>query len=366
MALVAADIQHFPALPMLMSAGGTISQTFDAATDMLAFVGPVPRDGTISNVHYRIDSVSSPIMTLRMELRTVDAATGLPNAAGTLYGSSTSITESSITTGNKTAAVNATAAAAGDLVAIVMDLSAFTSGSFAASNRQIALGEPISTSVVSVYPYGVQNLSGSPTLTDRVPMGFALEYDGVGLVPMVGYYQWIGTGGTATVTNSGTTRRGNTFTPTTPRRAIGMYAHLQYSGAGAAVMRLRLASDDSVLATCTLDKDVRGVASHAYGRYLFDNGDTVNLAAGTEYYMTLEGTDATGFTIYYLLNGPTGCAALMPGGANCYGITYNGSYTEAATTRYEIGLLTDQEDDGSGGSGGGLLTHPGMAGGMRG
>ncbi|MEG7660791.1 hypothetical protein, partial [Listeria monocytogenes] len=82
----------------------------------------------IDKIHYRIVSTASPVLTHRIELRTVTS--GSPSAAGVLYGSSTSITDAAVTAGNKTAAVNANSGVTiGDVAAIVFDLSAYTSGS---------------------------------------------------------------------------------------------------------------------------------------------------------------------------------------------------------------------------------------------
>jgi hypothetical protein len=82
----------------------------------------------------------------------------------------------------------------------------------------------------------------------------------------------------------------------------------------------------------------------------------VTLTPGTAYYVTFEGGDASGGTIYFLQNAPSNAMLdIMPGGKNCYGVTYNGSYTTANTTRYALGLITDQEDDGTGGGGTGML-----------
>jgi hypothetical protein len=110
------EIGRFPYMQETNWASGASSFTFDGSDDLLAGVFIIPYTGTIAIVNYRIIKPTSPVMTLRFELRTVDATTGLPSAAGTLYGSSTSITVANPTAGNKTAAVNCTGATAGDLV----------------------------------------------------------------------------------------------------------------------------------------------------------------------------------------------------------------------------------------------------------
>lgn len=345
MALADAGLFLYPDLRFL--AGGTATTfAYDAAGDVLGTVFKVPKTGTIANVHFRIATVASPVATHRIELRTVSATNGQPSAAGTLYGSSTSIGKdaSLYSAGsNQTAAVNATGATKGDICAVVFDLSAATSGSFTMADR---LGEYVTGLNASGFPYGARNATGAMTL-DALPMqAFCLEYSGGVFVPVIPGFQWVGSTNSASVTNSGTTRRGNKIRPPMKARATGIYVEGDIDGA--VLLRLRLASDDSILATITLDPDQR--ARNARDLHHHDFATAVELTAGTDYYVTFEGNDATGGTIYFLENAPSNAALdILPGGKNCFGVTYAGSYTEANTTRYNIGLILDQLDDGAGG-----------------
>lgn len=321
-------------------ATGTIF-TFDGSTDLNAVVLHLPATGTISNVHYRISTVTSPLLTLRTEIRTVDLTTGLMNAAGTLYGSSTSITVVNPTTGNKTAAVNCTATA-GDLVAIVWDLSAYTSGSFTQCQR---LG---GTPAFSNFPYQIVNTTGSNVLQQNTMNSFALEY-GSHVYYLLEYScicsaGWVNAG--VTVSNSGVTRRGNRFCPIHPMRAVGV--RLSGDLDGDVLLRLRLASDDSILATCTVDKDVRGTTASGTGAYFFDSKATVNLAANTDYYVLIEGNSATSSSIYQLTPAEAQQLDQLSGGQACYGTSYNAGYTDVLASRYNIGVLFDGLDDGAG------------------
>lgn len=370
MALVATDLACFPPQPMvLVSTNSGSVFTFDTSTDLESIIFQIPKTGTISNIHYRIAGTSSPVMTHRISLQTVNTSTGLPNGIGSLYGSSTSITvDASTYTGstNYTAAVNCTGATAGDVVALVFDLSAFTSGSFTQQQRVAGTysGDDWNGPATNL-PYCVQSTAGSTAKTAAVAATlqcFALEYSGSVFVPIApGGFGFVGSVSSAAVVNSGTTRRGNSFTPVTKRRAIGIYGEFKLSGNN--LLRLRLASDDSILATATTNANIQVSASQGNQFYLFDSGATVTLTAGTAYYVTFEGGDASGGTIYFLQNAPSnGLLDIMPGGKNFYGVTYAGSYTTATTTRYALGLITDQEDDGTGGSGGGRLVGGSLAG----
>lgn len=347
MSMVDAPLALMP--PRLGSylAGTAVNFTFDGTADMLACVFQVPKTGTIDNVHYRIESVSGVTATHRIELRTVSATTGQPSAAGTLYGSSTSITVAAsgyAATTNYTAAVNCTGATFGDLCALVFDLTGAPTGSFVQADRVGPFLGDVSTGRTLAFPYGVRNTTGSGTL--GVPVGqFLLEYSGGIFVPVSAYhFNFVGGISSAAVTNSGTTRRGNKFRPATKRRAIGIYGTFDIDGNVTLTLR---DSGGTLLATATPDKDVRGTTSFAYSFYNFDSGDTETLTAGSDYYIGMEGQDATGGTIYYATAPSNAALGAMPGGLNTYGFTYAGSYSDANTTLYDIGLITDQEDDGA-------------------
>lgn len=369
MSLVDAPLAHFP--PWHLCGNSSASIVFDAIatnSDMIATVFEIPKTGTLDKIHYRVSTSTSPNLTLRTELRTVNAATGIPDAAGSLYGSSTSITSVNPTTGNKTAAVNATVTA-GDVVAAVWDLSAFTSGSINLRSTNGSYLGSAATGRNFSFPYRVTGNSPSAPAKDtggNPLQAFMLEYSGGVFVPIMGINGWVGDATTQSVTNSGTVRVGNAYRPPTPRRAVGIYMDGLFTGG--IVLRLRLASDDSVLATATPDKDILAYATAGQAQFMFDAGATVTLSAGTDYYITMEGTDATGGTLHGLTAGVSqAMLGAVSGGQNCYGVTHNGSaYTTYLSAdnvrRYGIGLITDQEDDGTGGGGGGmrLVGHGGL------
>ena len=372
MSLVATDIGFFPSLPLVTNTGASPSIfTFDASADLLALVCQVPKTGTISKVHYRIlTNGGTCTATHRIELRTVDVTTGLPNAAGTLYGSSSTVSVGLVlgvgytANTNVTAAVNATAATAGDLVAVVFDFSAYTTGSFTMLE---ALGRMIygNNNRLSSFPYVVRNTTGSAAKATDFPNAFIFEYsDGTYLSPVIGG-AWVGTGASYTFSSSAAIRRvGNKFTPRTKRRAIG----INWNGDmdGGVIARIRSTADDSVLAESTTpDSDVRGTNTQNGYTFLFDAGATLTMNAGTAYRVLVEGGNTTSSNIIGLATAPAAAAlGAMPGGQNCFLCTHDGtSYDDTVTTsRAEITVITDQEDDGTGGGGG--LLRANMSGGV--
>ncbi len=333
--------------------GSGANFTFDTSTDVMAIIFQIPATGTISAVHYRVNGVSSPVMTHRVELRTVDATTGLPSAAGTLYGSSTSITVNAATYGaatNYTAAVNATGATAGDIAALVFDLSAFTSGSFTQTQRWGSVFQQTGI-FTQAFPYQMTNTAASDVLAACSTNAFALEYGSDTYYPIFGINACVATATvvTNTVSNSGVTRRGNRIRSPIPRRICGIWIDGDLDGD--CFLRARLAADDSILATATLDKDIRGIAGSGTQCRLFDAGATFSMAAGADYYALLEGNSATTDAIFSIATVPENAQLdQLDGGKFTYGTSYNSGYSDVSTSRYGIGFVYDQLSDGAGGS----------------
>lgn len=363
MTLVTVPHSLFPPMGGFYGAAASSAFTFDGASDLLAVVFIIPKSGTVNNIHYRVSGVSSPSMTHRIGLQTVSATTGLPT--GTLYSDCTAVTVAASgysANTNYTAAINC-AVTAGDLVALVFDLSAFTSGSFTQAERtgSICVGDVFSSAKSTNFPYTVYNSSGSTAKSNGIRTNcWLLEYSSPSseFVPIAGYYNFVGTGIVQTTTNvaSAVTRIGNIFTPLVPRRATGMWCALGGGGSvGDCLLRLRLDSDKSILATCTIDGDQVNSSTQTIAMMTFDSGTTVTLAKGTAYLLTLEGNSAGGAYLGGFSSAPSNSAlGAMPGGVNCYEYKMSNSVESYTTTSvYTIGLITDQEDDGTGGGGGG-------------
>ena len=322
-------------------------QTFDAITDTYNVVFRIPASGNIDNIHYRVSVSTSPLLTFNVSVQTVDTTTGLPT--GTNYKGHTSVTSVNPTTGNKVANVAIVSAVAGDEVALVFSVSAYVSGSLAIlvgwSGSGAAQSKP-------AYPYAVTNTAAANVLAtlNSSCHEFGLEYS-TGYFPCVGGTEMgmlVGTQTSNAVTNSGTTRRANIVRPPTACRCVGVWC--QANIGGAVLLQLRDAITDTVLATATPDKDVRGITTVDTYFYPWDAGATVTLVGGTDYYVSFEGTDVTGGTLYQMVNIPA-VAQLdgISGGKNCYGFAYAGSWAAANTTRNQIGLILDQFDSGGGG-----------------
>lgn len=338
------SLTAYPDTIAVNCAPAVTAQTFDAVTDTFSFIFRIPASGNIDNVHYRVSASTTPSLTLAVSVQTVDPATGKPT--GTNYKGHTTVSSANPTTGNKVANVAIVGAVAGNEVAIVFALSAYTSGSIA---LQTNFGVGMSTQVRSAYPYQMSNTAAADVLAAWTGLGsVALEYAGAlyyQIVALSGTGMLVGTTSSSVVTSAGTTRRANIVRPPVSCRCVGMWAQADVDGG--VTFNLRDALTDTVLATATPDSDVRGLTTVDTYFYPWDAAATVNLTAGKDYYVTIEGTDVTGGTIYFIQNIPA-VAQLdqISGGRNCYGFTYAGSWVAANTTRYMLGLILDQFDNG--------------------
>lgn len=96
------------------------------------------------------------------------------------------------------------------------------------------------------------------------------------------------------------------------------------------------------------------------------------LSPGTTYYVTFRSSSTATFTFLYLAYPSNAQLAPLPFGVDGYKVSRDGdtvgtaAFTEVTTDLLPVNLLISQFDDGAGAGGGGLLTHPGMGGGMRG
>jgi hypothetical protein len=342
----------YPDTALMNLAAAPNPQTFDAITDTYNIIFRIPASGNIDNIHYRVSTSTTPNLTLSVSVQTVDPATGLPT--GTNYKGHTTVTSVNPTTGNKVANVGIVGAVAGDEVSLDFGITAYTSGLIALlvgwSGSGAAQAKP-------AYPYAIANTAAANVFAtlNSSAHEFALEYADGAYFPCVGGREMgmlVGTQTSNAVTNSGTTRRANIIRPPTACRCIGVWCQANIGGGVSLVLRDALT--DAVLATATPDKDVRGIATVDTYFYPWDAGATVNLVGGTDYYISFEGTDATGGTLYQMTNIPA-VAQLdgISGGQNCYGFNYAGSWVAANTTRNQLGLILDQFDNGAGGGGGG-------------
>lgn len=331
--------------PTSYSAGTAPSiqnSTLDATGEYIASVLNPPKNGTITKIHIRMGTVTTP-GDLDVRLETVDATTGMPT--GTLAGTNTNIV---IAISAATAWYTATLTAglvvtSQDRLAIVCR---WVSGSYIVmSFRQ---------NIASGFPYRVLN-TGTPTkasTTENLITGIEYNDGTFSYSPNVPQAILV-----SSTMNTGTTpdEIGNLFTVPVGMRVCGFYGYTSF----AQDLDVVLYQGSTALVTYTLERDEM-VTTNVTVERLFT---PVTLAANTSYRLVWKATSGSSTTIYSW-QAPTAAAREGQPGALDWQKTSRadaGSWSETNTDYVILSLLVDGID-----AGGGLLVHRGMTGGMNG
>lgn len=307
----------------------------DAAGETVGFIVRAPKAGTISKIAYRVVGVTTP-GNADVRLETVDLATGDPS--GTLWAANTNATQA-ISTANIAYTTTLTAGAVvaqGNLLAVSIVNATGNYQIAAVTNTMRGDGG---------FPYA-DHYTGAWTKQIFQPV-VACEYNDGSYAPMLGT---LPPGINNTVTyNTGTTpdEGGMLFTAPVGFRVCGWYAAADFDGDCEIVL---YDSNNNVLATCALDKDVRSntAAGTLVGRF----SSQITLTAGASYRLIIKPTTATSLTFYFL---DVASAALM----DCFSAgsswlytsrTDAGAWSETTTRFLPMGLMCDGIDAGTSGS----------------
>lgn len=342
---------------------GIAGTTLDATGERCGQVLMISKTGNIRNVWIRTGTVTKGD-DLKISLQGVNSS-GLPD--GTIKGTGNAgyvVATINDSDDNKWAGPFQlgvdVAVTQGETISLVVEWNSYTDGSLI-----IQLVSPI---LDKYNCYQVTDITATPGTwlkSSTSHQCIALEYDdGTYMVGNIGAI-YLG-GGTVNV-NSTPDEYGNLFQMPFPCRVIGfwIYANLYYYDA---VLTLYDASS-KILANATIEADYRHGASPGYLEVFFDSDPAANvtLAKDTNYRMVVASTSSDSISFRDLSVPEAAAMEVMDLGTSCY-MTYRtdgGTWTESTTRRVCMGLILDQLDNGVG-SGGGLLTHPGMAGGCRG
>ena len=156
---------------------------------------------------------------------------------------------------------------------------------------------------------------------------------------------------------------GNVFTLPFKARVTGWWGVMLFTSGRNFDIVIYDNSNNVLLSSSYLGENMRP-SNAGLAQLYFDS--TVELAANTTYRIVLKPTTISGNSLQF---GTVASAAILnslPMG-DAFKRTHRtdaGAWTDTNTERFFLGLLVDQLDDGV--SSGGLLTHPSMAGGMRG
>lgn len=330
------------------SVSARIVVTMNGTGDRLACVFNAPRTGDVTGIVFATGTVTTP-QSLDARLETV-AATGHPS--GTLATAGATVSEASPATNTLYDLTLGTphTATVGDLLAAVIQ--------FTTTAGNLQLVESLADNLIrgNIVPYIDFNGGGFYAIDDVLP-AVAVRMDG-DVIPF-GAYPGINCPRTNFDSASTPDERGNRFVLDAPMYVRGIGARLARGSVGANTVRLRLYdASDTVIYSRTFDESAN---STSQGTCLAYGAETL-LAAGAVYRIALE---ALGSVDCYIDELDAGSAAMLdfwPGGADWYYTSRSdaGTWTDTTTMRaVDFFLIVS-------GVAGKLLTHPGMAGGMRG
>ena len=354
MTIVALNGKFYPGIAPLSSGAAITSVTIDAAGEKSSLVFNPPRAGNIRKIHWGTRTVTTGD-TVDVRVETVSGGT----PTGTLWAANTNASQVILATDdNAQFATTLTADATvvlDSLVAIVIVC--------ATGNLQVAACSQFMKTIPtgsSIPPKGVTYTTSWADTSS--PPAMCVEYDdgeiwpcypGAALaIEYTGYN-----------INSGTTpdEVGNVFVPSISCKVIGFVTSIQI-GSGALPVFDLMDSSNNVLATATLSNEYRTTGS-VNSQHNF--GSEATLTAGQTYRITMRPDSATNCNISAYFKFPSGVKLSGFTSMQRTERTNAGAWTDDSTRIAMLFPVLSAVDDGAS-TGGGLLTHPGMSGGMRG
>lgn len=314
-----------------------------ASGHRVAAIVRVPKTGTLDTFEWMCHSYTAT-NTVRSSFQDVDLATGNPDGVVDQYrtGTPTSATwvAPGLITADGTDGGGKRSVTRGDLLACVVDFSAYTSGSV---NVRVAQSNSIDQHVwVPTYNGTTWTKNGGYT-----PL-LALKYDD-GTYAVLQDQVWPLTAITTTALNTGTTpdEAGLRFQVPFDCVVEGVNVYMEADGDCTIVL---YDAADAVLATVSFDKDVRHTTAAA-AIYPLPLSAAVTLTRDTTYRLVVKPTSATTCNIYDATVASVALMAAIPGGAAWHWTqrTDAGAWTDTTTRRpLAMGLRIGQVDDGDG------------------
>ncbi len=314
-----------------------------------AIILDVPESGNISKVGLRVGTAANP-QDLKLSLQGVDSS-GFPS--GTNYKGSAPVVIGSIAANTffeGTLATPATAAVAGDKVAIVAEFNATVGDVF------ITVWSGGGQQYVFPYTCKFDGTTWAKQTSVLATGSFSLGYDD-GRYPRCGIIPLTGGISSQTYAQASTPNEyGLAFTPSVPCRCVGLWhCYGRAASADALISLFSGSSSPTSLTSITeLQAQVRSTTA-GYNELYFPSPQ--NLAAGTEYVLAMRATTSNNIThrfsgvanaaMWEQLGWPpwTPKLATRSGGA--------GAFTLATTSMPFMGPILDRVDNGSGSGGSG-------------
>jgi len=341
--------------------------TLDVLDEFWGAIFKIPKTGTLKKIGFFVYSTVTLSGTLRAALENIDATSqanpltatpNLYNANG--YGDQTTFSANTTlwTALNGADGISVTK---DDVVAATARITACASGALSF----IVTG----TSPIKYFPNAYLYTGTGSWGTGGWPK-VGLEYSD-GMVRILGCEPPWYTNTISYNTGSSPDRYGSRFSIPFPATMSGV---MVYCDPDVDANILIYDSDGvTVLQTIVIDKDVRG--STNVGPLYIPLTTPINLSKDTYYRIVLTSSGVTNIGLQYYFGNNTASYYISDlynfigtiHGTKCSGTPANeASWTQDTAKIYQVIPCFSAFDDGAGAGGGGLLTHPGMSGGMRG
>lgn len=351
-----------PAAAPALQAGAV---TIDEVGDRIILLGhAVWSDGAshdLRTLHWRSSSASSPVLTLRVGPRDPDLAAGPPGRDdGTTDQSATHVNPAANTNFSSTLDADRTVAH-GEFLGLVWTPSAYTSGSVQLSTLSAASitspGRPVQT-LFDDPTYGAPGANAIYHVTLEASDG-TFGYI-LGTLPRISAA--INTEAYNNATASGGDERGAALTVAEPRW-LSSVAFLMQAASGAD-FDVTVYEDDALMASGSVTVDANTLNAAASVRWIEVLFPDLAFTPGHTYDVHVKPTTANNVTIYTLDVTAAGHLGPFAGTMHYSQRTDGGSATRTTTRLPFVQLGFSAFDDGAS-AGGGLLTHPGMSGGLN-
>lgn len=371
---MASVVRFSPGLPLMFGNNvNFITFTVDSTTDGVAYFFDAPAADTITALGVRVGTITGTAPTYKIGFMGRTASTGMPDGAYLGGGSEESATFTP-TTNNTWEWVtldNSRDVTQGEAICVAIT---YSSGTIDGSNNVSFTTAMTHQGGFYRYPTCATEASGTWSLQDDPP-NWGMRSSTRDYGPMVEsseFREWRN--------SDNPDEYGIAFTPPdgiTDTINVGgllVYSHAINSPGASDVLTVQLAQDTTVLQDRTHTGQIGGLAREVVSEYGFDDTTLSDLSPGTEYILSLR-TDSTTDDISMVVLGFASSTEAqysdwaLGGAWSCRQMTRNnqtGAWTADGTKVPLIRPIFVDLTEPAGGGGGGMITHPGMSGGMRG
>jgi len=356
---------HWPRFPGSVSRIGFGQLLIDASGEKAGFTIRVPKTGTLNKVGFFTHTVVQA-QTIRVSFQDLDA-NGFPDETQDQY-RDVSIADTDDSVWKETGIISSDGTDTGTKRSVTKGqflAVAFEHPSFAAGDVfrvQMFNG----STIIPANEYVSLKTGGSWAKQANAIPNMALLYDDGLVYPMSDCPPFTAAGSQSfnvdTTAGSGGDERGNKFQVPFACKVQGMWAAL-LDTSGDFDLVLYDSDGTSVLESVSIDKDYKPLASDAFiWAGYFDT--EITLTPGTNYYAMIKPTTTTNVSAYRASVNTAAYLDQILGGQNVHAAikTDGGSPTPTTTQRYNCGIIISALSDTA--TGGGILIHPGMSGGM--